>query len=204
MSRRKVNRSTNNAWCVDTVTFMGLASPVSWAEVQDWMPQSWEIEPDLRRFPKQDDTIRLFGSMGKHPDDALEEKEHRAMDPLYYQLGFQSFEAYEKFKAYLGKYTGCDQNTDRQADNVGMTPEAYTKFKDSLEHYETNREKRLKSEKFVRKFQPPKPSKNHKPLPPVVPTELIGYEEDIRTKLRLQAAELRVQAAQVAVPQPVH
>ena len=143
------SQTTNNAWNVDTVAFIELASGMRWREIRDWMPQSWEVEVDLSAWPKQDENITLFGSMGKHPDELLIEKEQYSCKTertsIYHQLGFASFEAYRKFKEFL-----C--------------------------HYEENRQKRIASERFVHKFKP-KPSKKQKcDLPPVIPTKIIAHE----------------------------
>jgi len=78
MSRKsEIRRSctTSSAHGFDCVSFMSLASPHRWREVEDFFPEDpdavREKEREVSMLPHQDDNIHTFGSCGLRPDEII-------------------------------------------------------------------------------------------------------------------------------------
>lgn len=91
MSRKseiRRSKTTSSAHGFDCVSFMELASPHRWREVEDFFPEDAEAvlekEREVRMLPHQDASIHLFGSCGVRPDEVVmfEEDAHARIDRI--------------------------------------------------------------------------------------------------------------------------
>lgn len=85
-SEQRRSNVTNNSFGFDCVSFMALASPHRWGEVEEFFPEDSEAvlakEREVRALPQQDECIVLCGSCGMRPDEIVIDRERAKKEEL--------------------------------------------------------------------------------------------------------------------------